>query len=252
MSACQYTNCSAKTTDGYKYCQCHSGWIRRSGLCYECLQKKEDTRFKLCSACHQKELAMQARPPTCHFPDCAAAVTGEHRFCQCHHIFLLKNGLCYNCCGKKEITEFKLCQACHQAELRAKSHEQRQEAIRNGLCTNYWKCKKPAVRRGAMCEECYQEYLNKVHPEGSRPEVPRPLTPITTKRAPLNIARPMPVAEENLPTEADAPKEVQTAPEEVQPALEEVQPTAEPVTEVVSPAPEETKAPKVKVAFTKK
>jgi len=34
----------------------------------------------------------------------------------------------------------------------------REEAIAEGRCTNYWKCKAPASRRGGMCDACFHEY----------------------------------------------------------------------------------------------
>ena len=36
--------------------------------------------------------------------------------------------------------------------------QKRREVIRAGLCTNYWKCKEPATKRGGMCPQCFSDY----------------------------------------------------------------------------------------------
>lgn len=220
--SCNYPKCVAKITEGYKYCQCHSGWIRTNGLCYNCLAKKENPKFKLCSVCHQKDFECRemGKSTTCQYPYCLEQTTENHRYCQCHHVYVLKSGLCYNCCHKKEDPQFKLCLACHHADIRARNQDKRQEAIANGLCTNYWKCDKPAQRRGAMCVECYQEYLDKVHPTSERTMVSS-LGP--TRRAPLKIERPVTKTEVEIPVQEaptqEAPTQEAPTPSKITPKI---------------------------------
>jgi len=168
LGNCEYPDCLMKTMRG-RYCPCHHQWLIKSGQCYNCRKQKENPRAKVCMACHQIEL-LDAK--TCHFPECKAETEvrkgseERYRYCRCHSSWLIKHGLCYNCCYQKEVAELKLCTQCHQMEQRAAGQAKRIQAIQKGLCTNYWKCEKEAARRGGMCTECYVEFVQKRSPQG--------------------------------------------------------------------------------------
>jgi hypothetical protein len=186
MSTCQYPDCSTGT-NGHRYCQCHNAWVRRSGLCYNCLVQKENPKHKLCAACHQAELEAERK---CHYPNCGAVTTEGHPYCPCHNAWLRSNGQCYKCLRQKEDTQFKLCQACHQEEMRATAQVNRQLAIKQGLCTNYWKCHNAAAPDGRMCATCYEEYRQRhaqAAPAGERVQPAR-----SGERVQLAIKRPEP------------------------------------------------------------
>lgn len=169
--SCHYPDCVTKT-DGHRYCRYHNAWIRQNGLCFQCLQRKENPQNKHCSICHHNE-------QKCHYPNCQAATDSMHPYCPAHATWIRQDGLCYKCLIRKEDPQFKFCAACHREELWASSQVNRQLAIKQGLCTNYWRCHAPAVRAGSLCASCYQEYLLK-----------RP-APVLD-RSPLNIKRPDP------------------------------------------------------------
>jgi len=203
MSSCQYPNCSIMT-DGHRYCPCHLAWIKQSGECYNCLKKKENPRHKLCSFCFQAE---QARANRCHFTNCQATTTGGYPYCPCHAVWIRKNNLCYKCLHTKENAEHKLCFACHQAELRVNTQVNRLQAIKQGQCTNYWKCRNPASTQGRMCESCYKEYLQK-HPHppaGEHPPISGGGRPPVDAKVHLNIKRPDVLIDS--PEESQAPSD---------------------------------------------
>ena len=104
---------------------------------------------------------------TCEYENCSAQVhlkEGQSKvgalYCVPHLEYIRNHGLCLGCRNPKERPEVKLCLACFQGL----NSRKRQLAIDAGLCTNFWKCQKPAVRRGQMCSSCYEEYLAKKYP----------------------------------------------------------------------------------------
>jgi hypothetical protein len=152
-------------------------WVRESGLCNNCLAKKDNPRNKLCSACH---LAEHMADGTCHYTGCHAPTTGGHPYCPIHAAWIKRNGLCYKCLHRKEYLEFKVCETCHRVDVLVREQLKRQLAIKQGLCSNHWMCRNPAAAQGRMCQSCYEQY-NKTHP---RPEA--------SERGNLSIERPMP------------------------------------------------------------
>lgn len=58
---CHYSNCNVICGE-YKYCRFHNAHIRRNGLCFNCLKKKENILYKLCFACYQED---KSKSSTC-------------------------------------------------------------------------------------------------------------------------------------------------------------------------------------------
>lgn len=178
---CEFPKC-AKVTDGHKFCSCHNEWIRCEGLCFNCLAQKESLKHKLCQACFQTE---QEKEKKCHFPDCGEETKKGYPYCPCHAIWIRRHSLCYKCLQRKEVSEYKLCSSCHRNEIQHLTLINRKLAVNQGRCTNYWKCNKPVVRRGSMCEECYQEYLK-------RHFDPTPVSTLASTPAPVVSEAPTP------------------------------------------------------------
>lgn len=124
---------------------------------------------------------------SCKYPNCCAPVSVEHKFCLPHNSWIRQNGLCCNCLRKKDQPDHRLCETCHRVE----TGQGRQIAIDAGLCTNYWKCKKTASRRGGMCTQCFSEYNKKFTP-GAPPVPPviPPQPPIIPPQPPVIPAQP--------------------------------------------------------------
>jgi len=83
--------------------------------------------------------------------------------------------------------------------MRSVAQVNRRLAIKQGLCTNYWKCHNPASAQGRMCDSCHEEYLQK-HPGST-----------TGQKGSLNVQRPLPVEkaadEPGEPVEATDPSQ---------------------------------------------
>ena len=97
---------------------------------------------------------------TCAYSGCRAKA-GDRIYCRYHNAMIREKELCFSCLQKKEKPAFRLCRKCHLAEMEA----MRQEAIKNGRCTNFAHCDKPASSEGGMCEECFKAYAEKVSTE---------------------------------------------------------------------------------------
>jgi hypothetical protein len=90
----------------------------------------------------------------CAYPGCAS-VTSGYKYCRPHSAWIRAQALCYDCLQPKESPEHRLCSGCYLIEKMRK----REQAVEAGLCTNYWKCKAPATKKGAMCANCFHEYM---------------------------------------------------------------------------------------------
>lgn len=198
-ATCNYSKCKESVPQGYKYCRQHSWYIREKGLCFNCLKKKDDSAFRLCSACFQQE----------------REETRESRRQEA-----IEKGLCTNFwkCSKKATRNGGMCPDCYQ-EYQGKQEErqqqQRQEAIDAGLCTNFWKCSGPATIPGGMCERCFQEYLLKhqIAPKSCPPTLP--VLPVLPEPVVLNATDfpPLPVKKQTPPK----PQDVVTSPKPTPP-----------------------------------
>lgn len=90
----------------------------------------------------------------CAFHGCAA-VTPGYKYCRPHNAWIRAQALCYDCLQPKEQPEHRICAGCFLLD----KMRRREQAIEAGLCTNYWKCKAPATRKGGMCADCFHEFM---------------------------------------------------------------------------------------------
>lgn len=201
-TTCKYPKCKESVPQGFKYCRQHSWYIREKGLCFNCLKKKDEPDFRLCSACHQQE----------------REETRESRRQEA-----IEKGLCTNFwkCSKKATRKGGMCPDCYQEyqdKQEERQQQQRQEAIDAGLCTNFWKCSGPATIPGGMCEKCFQEYLLKhqITPKSVLPE-PVVLTaidfpPLPVKKTPPKPVEPKPATPKTVEPKPTTPKTVEPKP----------------------------------------
>jgi hypothetical protein len=55
MHSCKFTKCNEKIQKEFKYCKKHIFVIKSTGLCYNCLNKKDNIAHRLCHTCHLNE-----------------------------------------------------------------------------------------------------------------------------------------------------------------------------------------------------
>lgn len=161
----------------------------------------------------------------CDFPDCAADSFG-YKYCRAHNAWIRANKLCYNCRQIKEAQEHQLCSICFLAEQQKQRQLLRARASEQGLCSNYWKCVKPASIHGGMCADCFHEY------QTSRGQV-KPTIASVFQGLGRPVAKPAPT---HKPFPKTFGKIVKT-----QPSIWEKKPSS--VTEAPKPVPSPQKVP---------